>query len=93
MLTKELAEKLLKEYLSAQRGNEVVFTVSKLLQWARQKRKIWIPPELKKSALAITIREFEEVIDDLGRVWVLKSTKWQRRWNNGHRRFTYTRIE
>jgi len=91
---KELAEKLLKEYLGAQRGNEVVFTVSKLLYWARQRRKMWIPPSVKKFSLAVIIREeFQQVVDNQGRTWILKKSQWRRRWNNGHRRFTYTRIE
>jgi len=87
---RELAEKLLKEYLSTQRGNEVTFTVSKMLWWAKR-RRMRIPPELRKTTLATAIREFEEITDNLGRTWILKSTRWQRRWNNGHRRFTYVR--
>ena len=88
---RELTEKLLKEYLSTQRGNEVTFTVSKMLWWAKR-RRMRIPAEVRKYTLAVVIREeLPEVTDNLGRTWVLKSTRWQRRWNNGHRRFTYVR--
>ena len=88
---RELVERLLKEYLAAQVGGEVVFTVSKVLRWARRRRGVHIPPALR-ATLAPVIREFTEVVDARGRKWVLRESPWQRRWNNGWRRFTYVRL-
>jgi hypothetical protein len=87
---RELVEWLLKEYLAAQAGGEVVFTVSKVLRWA-ERRGVYIPPALR-ATLAPVVREFTEVVDARGRKWVLKGAVWRRRWNNGWRRFTYVRV-
>jgi hypothetical protein len=88
---RELVEWLLREYLAAQLGSEAVFTVSKVLRWARRRRGVRIPPALRV-ALAPMVQEFREVVDARGRKWVLKRAVWQRRWNNGWRRFTYVRV-
>ena len=88
---RELVERLIREYLAAQHGSEVVFTVSKVLRWARRRRGVHIPPALR-ATLAPVLREFTEVVDARGRKWVLRDSKWRRRWNNGWRRFTYVRL-
>ena len=88
---RELVEELLREYLAAQVGSEVTFTVSKVLRWARRQRGVYIPPALRVT-LAPVIREFTDVVDSKGRRWVLRKAPWRRRWNNGWRRFTYVRV-
>ena len=88
---RELVEWLIREYLAAQLGSEVVFTVAKVLRWARERRRMHLPP-LKETTLAPAIRELREVVDAKGRTWVLVESRWRRRWNNGWRRFTYRRV-
>jgi len=88
---RELVEELLREYLAAQVGGEVVFTVAKMLRWARRRRGVRIPPALRVT-LAPVIREFREVVDARGRRWVLRESRWRRRTRNGWRRFTYARL-
>jgi len=88
---RELVEWLLREYLASQVGGEVVFTISKVLRWARRRRGVHIPHALRVT-LAPMVRELREVTDAKGRVWRLKESLWRRRWNNGYRRFTYVRV-
>jgi len=69
---RELLRKLLAEFLATQRGSEAAVTVVKLVEWARKKRKLYVPKELRTQVLSQWITaEFVEVIDSQGRLWKL----------------------
>ena len=89
---RELLRRLLAEILATQRGSEASVTVSKVVEWARKKRRLYVPRELHANALSQWVMaELVEVIDTQGRLWKLTKVEPRARTRNRRRKYIYRR--